>query len=159
MGAGSLLSESAIAGLDHVIDYLEAGRWMRAVGVDAARRANRREQLWDIGGRKAGNEKVLYMEFGVYRGGSMKCWGALLQHPESSLHGFDTFEGLPEGWRPWIPKSALSTDGQIPGIADRRVRFFKGLFQETLPRYTPPPRMTYLSSTLIATSTAALITF
>jgi hypothetical protein len=34
---------------------------------------------------------------------------------------------------------AYSTEGRLPDIADPRVQFFKGLFEETLPSYSAPP--------------------
>lgn len=136
--AGSRLSVATIGRLDHLLDFMEAGRWMRQHGFAASTRVSHRKELWNIVGRAVGDKKVLYLEFGVFRGDSMRYWCSLLRHREASLHGFDSFEGLPEAWRPWVPKGALSVAGEIPDIPDPRVRFFKGLFQETLPHYTPP---------------------
>jgi hypothetical protein len=79
----------------------------------------------------------LYLEFGVANGASMRYWSELLSRPDAILHGFDTFEGLPEDWG-LADKGAYTAGGRIPVIADRRVSFFKGLFQETLPRYVLP---------------------
>ncbi len=72
-----------------------------------------------------------YVEFGVFRGDSIKKWASLNSRPESRFFGFDTFEGLPEDWGP-TPKGDLSADGKTPDIADTRVKFVRGLFQETL---------------------------
>ncbi|MBI3737534.1 MAG: macrocin O-methyltransferase [Chloroflexi bacterium] len=79
-----------------------------------------------------------YMEFGVFEGRSMRTWIASNQHPHSRFFGFDTFEGLPEDWRDFIkflPKGTFSTDGKLPDIHDPRVKFFKGVFQNTLPGF------------------------
>jgi hypothetical protein len=81
----------------------------------------------------------LYLEFGVAAGNSMRTWSEFLRHPESILHGFDCFEGLPEAWGE-CPKGTFSTGGTVPKIDDRRVQFFKGLFDQTLPMYQPPHR-------------------
>lgn len=39
---------------------------------------------------------MLYLEFGVYKGESLRYWARELKHPDSKLHGFDSFEGLPK---------------------------------------------------------------
>ena len=73
-----------------------------------------------------------YIEFGVSQGSSMRWWVENNRHPDSAFVGFDSFEGLPEGWDVW-PKGAFSTQGRIPEIFDSRCSFVKGLFQDTLP--------------------------
>ena len=85
-------------------------------------------------------QAVLYLEFGVFQGDSMRYWSRALKHPESMLHGFDSFEGLPEDWDEsgHNQKGAYSAQGQIPVIDDPRVKFFKGWFDQVLPTYTVP---------------------
>lgn len=58
-----------------------------------------------------------------------------------ALHGFDSFEGLPERWNADHAKGHFSTAGQIPEIADNRVTFFKGWFKEILREYAPPAHL------------------
>jgi hypothetical protein len=85
------------------------------------------------------NKRVLYLEFGVFQGDVTRHWSKLLTNPESHLHGFDSFEGLPESWPGTNrDKGHFSTNGNIPEIADPRVKFFKGWFEQTLPTYEPP---------------------
>jgi hypothetical protein len=124
--------------LNSALSYLEVGRWMRAHGYDVRKRFQRREQLFDIVGIKAQNRKVLYLEFGVGGGSATRYWSRLLCNPSSRLHGFDSFEGLPERWHLLAPKGYCSVDGAIPDIDDPRVRFFKGWFEDTLPTYQLP---------------------
>jgi Macrocin-O-methyltransferase (TylF) len=66
-------------------------------------------------------------------------WSKLLKNRASRLHGFDSFEGLPEDWDPHggsiLGKGHFSTQGNIPQVPDDRVKFFKGWFEQTLPRY------------------------
>jgi hypothetical protein len=84
------------------------------------------------------NVEVLYLEFGVWQGDSIRQWAGLLKHTDCRLHGFDSFEGLPEEWNAHgsiLKKGHFSTKGKIPDIEDNRVRFFKGWFEETLPKY------------------------
>lgn len=63
----------------------------------------------------------------------------MLRNPKSKLHGFDSFEGLPEKWIDTRPKGYYSLAGQVPQIDDTRVQFFKGWFEQTLPNYKFPP--------------------
>jgi O-methyltransferase len=79
------------------------------------------------------------LEFGVFQGAATLYWSKLLLNPRSKLHGFDSFEGLPERWLPHRPKGHFFTNGVIPLIDDDRVEFFKGWFNETLPDYRCPP--------------------
>lgn len=88
-----------------------------------------------------GNRPVLYLEFGVNQGESISFWSTLLTHPDSRLHGFDSFEGLPETFdeRQRLVKGAFAQGGKVPAISDSRVSFHKGWFSETLPAFVIPP--------------------
>ena len=73
-----------------------------------------------------------YIEFGVGRGNSMKWWTENTTNPSSNFFGFDTFTGLPEDWGTY-KAGTFSLGGNFPEIVkDQRVKFYKGLFQETL---------------------------
>ena len=135
---GSLCGQKTIHFLNSSVNYLEVGHWMRANGFYARNRTNRRRELFDQISARVAEKKVLYLEFGVASGASMRYWSRLLKNPGSQLHGFDTFEGLPSDWRMGDKKGAYSADGQPPQIDDPRVKFFKGLFEQTLPGYAPP---------------------
>ena len=135
---GARLSQNQIAQAHAVVDYLKAGRWLKDHGFSFEQRTEDRTQVWrrilsDIAGRQ-----TLYLEFGVYQGESTRFWARELQHPNSLLHGFDSFEGLPEQGGGWT-KGQFNVDGQVPVIDDARVKFFKGWFNETLPEYMLPP--------------------
>jgi O-methyltransferase len=136
---GEWTNERTIYNLNAAINYLEVGRWMRAHGYDVRKRFTRREQLFDLIGAEAGDKVVLYMEFGVHRAEATRYWSKVLRNPRSELHGFDSFEGLPEDWNILSRKGAFSVDGEIPVVDDPRVRFFKGWFDQTLPKHDPPP--------------------
>ncbi|HTU80816.1 MAG TPA: TylF/MycF/NovP-related O-methyltransferase [Candidatus Acidoferrales bacterium] len=73
-----------------------------------------------------------YLEFGVYRGASMRGWLQRNRHPESRFVGFDSFEGLPERWGRDFATGAFDTGGRLPDIDDPRVSFVKGWFQQSL---------------------------
>ncbi len=81
--------------------------------------------------------RPLYLEFGVYEGRSMRWWSGHLTAPDASLVGFDSFEGLPEDWRPGLGTGTFST-GRIPQIDDPRVSFQVGWFDDTLPKFDIP---------------------
>jgi len=78
-----------------------------------------------------GNAAIDLLEFGVYKGDSLKEWCELNQYPESRFFGFDSFQGLPEVWSR-CPPGTFSTDGVLPDFDDPRLRLVAGLFQETL---------------------------
>lgn len=99
---------------------------------DLALTLNRDEFFKYISDNIIKNEIIDYLEFGVYKGDSIKRWSTLDRNQDSRFYGFDTFTGLPEDWSSNFPKGSFDTGGVIPLISDPRVRFIKGLFQETL---------------------------
>jgi len=135
---GARCSPSHIHNLNAAVNYLEVGRWLRTNGYASSPRYRCRETLYSAIGGAIGHEHVLYLEFGVYEGSSMRSWSRLLSHPLSSLHGFDSFEGLPEAWDANRPKGTFQVGGQLPEFDDPRVCLHRGLFQETLPTFALP---------------------
>jgi hypothetical protein len=77
---------------------------------------------------------IIYLEFGVANGGSMRHISMKSQHPHSCFYGFDSFEGLPENWL-FMERGHFSTGGLPPSIEDSRIRFIKGWHQNTLPTF------------------------
>jgi hypothetical protein len=86
-----------------------------------------------------------FLEFGVYKGNSIRRWSEMNRDPQSRFVGFDSFEGLPENWTRNCPHGTFNVNGTIPDIGDERVRFVKGWFQSTLPdflkEFTPRSRL------------------
>ena len=76
------------------------------------------------------SEEINYLEFGVAYGNTFRWWAGHNKNMNSRFYGFDTFEGLPEDWH--LYKKGEMSPESIPQIADDRVFFYKGLFQETL---------------------------
>ncbi|MFN3741267.1 MAG: class I SAM-dependent methyltransferase [Anaerolineales bacterium] len=69
-------------------------------------------------------------EFGVAGGKSINFLAKLLPH--RILHGFDSFEGLPEDWGAMLPKGAFKQP--VPKVA-ANVRLHKGWFADSLPLF------------------------
>ena len=77
---------------------------------------------------------INYLEFGVAGGVSFNWWMKENAHPDSVFYGFDTFTGLPEDFGPY-KKGTFNTSNNVPEIKDERGKFYKGLFQQTLPGF------------------------
>jgi predicted O-methyltransferase YrrM len=75
-------------------------------------------------------ENGLVCEFGVAGGKSINFLSKLM--PERTLHGFDSFEGLPEDWASRLPKGAFK---QAMPKVEANVRLYKGWFSESLPPF------------------------
>jgi hypothetical protein len=124
-----------IAGLLQLGEFLRAGNLRGS--FEAADRyqlyARIREEL------SLGDSPIEYMEFGVYKGESIRWLVGKNRHPESRFYGFDSFEGLPESWRLnatySLPAGHFSTQGTPPDIGDSRIEWVKGLFQDTLENF------------------------
>lgn len=76
------------------------------------------------------NLQGLYCEFGVFTGASINRIAA---NPALTVHGFDSFEGLPETWRTGFEKGyyAMPKPPEVPA----NVKLHKGWFHETLPAW------------------------
>ena len=137
--AGAHCPRGAIHRLNAAVNYLEVGRWLREFGADTSRRFDDRLKLYDFIAGRIGTRPVLYLEFGVYRGETIRAWSRLLTHPDSILHGFDSFEGLPADFNLTTRRGAFTTSGEPPRVDDPRVAFFTGWFEQTLPVYDVEP--------------------
>lgn len=111
-------------------------RW----GGDDVGAAKKRLLTWIAS--ETNEQPVVYLEFGVREGVSMKWVSSAQRHPESRFFGFDTFEGLPDSWVPaWGGRKIANARSQgemavaMPRIEDSRVSLIKGLVQETLPPF------------------------
>jgi hypothetical protein len=136
---GSVCSARAIYNLNGVFNYLHVGWWLRARGFRQTARFSSRDELFRHIASEVAEREVLYLEFGVARGSSIRQWSELLRNPHSSLHGFDSFLGLPHDWSlEGHERGYFSTGGRPPEIDDPRVQFFVGWFEETLPSYQWP---------------------
>jgi O-methyltransferase len=131
---GARCSPSHLHLLNGLFNYMNIGHWFRQNGFQLNDIRSSRKELYEhLAGLTKG--PVSYLEFGVFRGDSMRIWSSVLKDPGSSLDGFDSFEGLPEDWRLAADKSTFDVEGAIPIIDDTRVSFHKGWFSDTLPGF------------------------
>ncbi|MBM4269008.1 MAG: class I SAM-dependent methyltransferase [Deltaproteobacteria bacterium] len=72
----------------------------------------------------------LWAEFGVYSG---KTINHIASETEHEVHGFDSFEGLPEDWRTKFPKGTFKMDG-MPVVREN-VKLHKGWFDKSVPEW------------------------
>lgn len=75
----------------------------------------------------------LVLEFGVRRGTSLRHIAAAAGQP---CHGFDSFEGLPEGWgNEWAGTFSLASSGGGLPPMPAHVSLHKGWFEDSLPAF------------------------
>ncbi len=115
---------------------LSLGQWLKTHPTPI--HLESREKLYEYVAGKMNGAPFDYIEAGVFRGDSIRCWAKLSSCPESRFFGFDTFTGLPEDWHAGVKTFAaghFNASGNCPLIQDKRVRFIKGRFQDTLPDF------------------------
>lgn len=74
---------------------------------------------------------TLWLEFGVFSGRTINY---ISQFTTDTVYGFDSFEGLPEKWRPGFDKGVFSKGGKMPDV-NKNVTLVKGWFDATLPTF------------------------
>jgi len=72
----------------------------------------------------------LVLEFGVYNGDSVNL---IADNVDTTVHGFDSFEGLPEDWES-CQAGQFTRDGKLPEVR-QNVQLHAGWFDETLPEF------------------------
>lgn len=137
MAIGGHLSARALTRLTNALGGLEQGRWIAEVGSRVPNLPDR-FAVFDEALRRVRGSQPLYLEFGVYRGRTIRYWASHLSLPDARFVGFDSFEGLPEDWQPNAQAGSFSV-GKVPEVDDPRVSFVVGWFDKTLPTYEPPP--------------------
>lgn len=70
------------------------------------------------------------LDLGVYKGASTRRLASIF--PDAIIHGFDSFEGLPDDWA-HVPRGAFGDiAGTLPEMPEN-VQLYKGWFSDTLP--------------------------
>jgi len=98
----------------------------------------------------------LWLEAGVFYGRSIQL---LAKATERVVHGFDSFEGLPEDWKAGEQKGSYSTGGRVPSVPDN-VRLHKGWFEHSLPvflqQHTGPVSLLHVDCDLYSSTRTVL---
>lgn len=89
-----------------------------------------RFELLEAAARLAKNEG-LRLEFGVFNGESINLLSTI---DRNEWFGFDSFEGLPSDYHPWLPQGTFTTHGSVPKVRPN-VTLIKGLFSESVPAF------------------------
>lgn len=87
------------------------------------------------------NQEGLVLEFGVWKGDSLKVIGNIF---DQTVYGFDSFQGLPEDWRTGIAAGSFALDR--PPRVPSNVELIIGWFSETLDEFlaTHPAQIKFL---------------
>ena len=98
----------------------------------------------------------LVMEFGVFTGRSI---GVIAEAVGATVHGFDSFRGLPEDWIDGEAAGSYDSQGQLPEVPET-VELHVGLFDETLPpflrEHSEPASFVHLDCDLYASTRSVL---
>lgn len=106
--------------VDYVIEHMQAAMMLRD-RFDLLRFALSRAP-----------EQGLVLEFGVEKGLSLNC---LARATARTVHGFDSFQGLPEDWSGTASaRGAFDRHGALPKVPGN-VRLHVGWFDATLPAF------------------------
>ena len=84
------------------------------------------------------DDKGYWLEFGVHEGETIvHTAGNKLGVSDFKIHGFDSFEGLPEDWIENNPKGHFNLDSNIPKhlLNLNNINIVKGWFDESLPKF------------------------
>ena len=121
--------ERNIRALNRTVDYVEE-HMADALGMDRQR---------DLLVYALSQSKVEghYTEFGVFTGGTIRFTAKQLKRQKrtakTQVHGFDSFEGLPEAWSGFnLGDRAFDVGGKLPDVPSN-VKLHKGWFENSIP--------------------------
>ena len=108
---------------------LDAWNYIKSAAKQLPRITGSGDQIFRLGFTQA-NSNGLVLEFGVRFATSIRQIAKMVNQP---VHGFDSFEGLPEVWH-HEPKGSYTTKGVVPIVPDN-VSLQVGWFEDTLPKF------------------------
>jgi len=119
------MRERSLRALQRSLDYVERAM-PDALGFDT-----RRELI--AFSLSAVEVEGHYLEFGVFTGGTVRLIAGRIDG--RIVHGFDSFEGLPESWSGFnLGKGAFDMRGRLPRVP-KNVRLHRGWFEQSLPAW------------------------
>lgn len=115
---------------------IESFAYMRSHGTGARYFSSTPEMLkFGVAAATGGG---MFLEFGVYNGASISL---IAGYRGTIIHGFDSFEGLPEEWhvgsptgRPYESAGSYSTGGRLPKVPENVILHI-GTFADSLPGF------------------------
>jgi hypothetical protein len=118
------MRERNVRALASTVDYIE--RYMaNAVGLET------QKALIDYALRNVTVVGGHYLEFGVFKGGTIRYIAK--RAPKAEIDGFDSFEGLPESWAGYnLTSQTFCEKGRLPSVPSN-VTLHSGLFKDTIP--------------------------
>ncbi len=131
--SGMLLGRQISDRLNGLLDHFELGAWLQARDLRAGPGLDGRDRVHDATMSLVPHKHLLYLEFGVYKGTTLRYWASKLSDPTARFWGFDSFTGLPAAWRLDSPRGRFDLGGVSPQIEDPRVHIVPGRFEDTLP--------------------------
>jgi len=108
---------------------LDAWQYIKSAGPAMPKMIGSYLEAFQLG-MHAARATGLVLEFGVRFGTTIRQIADMF---EQQVHGFDSFEGLPEAWH-HEQKGSYTTKGVMPRVPDN-VRLHKGWFEDTLPEF------------------------
>lgn len=119
------MRERSLRALDRTVDYIERAM-PDALGFDTQRELIE----YSLAETKIDGH---YLEFGVYTGGTIRFMASRIG--KRLIHGFDSFEGLPEPWGGFnLGRSTFDVKSKLPRVP-RNVRLHRGWFESSLPAW------------------------
>ena len=82
--------------LDKLNHNALVGAWIKETQKTVNVFTCRRDLHAHINENVCANDPIDYLEFGVYRGETLRMWTEINRHADSRFIGFDSFAGLPE---------------------------------------------------------------
>jgi hypothetical protein len=119
------MRERSLRALQRSVDYIES-TMPDALGFESQR------ELTEFA-LSAVQIEGHYLEFGVFTGGTIRFIASRIG--SRVIHGFDSFEGLPEAWSGFsLGHRAFDVGGRLPRVP-ANVRLHRGWFDDTLPQW------------------------
>jgi hypothetical protein len=119
------MRERALRALQRSVDYIESAM-PDVLGLESQR------ELIDYSLKIVGIDGH-YLEFGVFAGGTIRYIARRIE--PRTIHGFDSFEGLPEAWSGFnLGGKTFDRKGQMPRVPNNVV-LHRGYFDASLPKW------------------------
>ena len=119
----------SIANEEQTFAEMTSWEYLKSLDLQSATLVGSNTKTIDIAFNEA-KLNGLILEFGVYNGKSIRYIASLT---DSKIHGFDSFEGIPENWNT-EPSGSYSANGQLPTVPDH-VILYQGWFDKTIPPF------------------------